>query len=371
MVVRLLSSLLVMAALALPAGAAAQISWTDLVFTGGMSAEAYNGNLAAVTVPAVDSTDEASAAVGELGVRGDLFLYNRDDRSITLRFDGGLRQFAAGGFQVRDYAPRELVATADLGYRGPVGTLGVLSVSGGVRGRWVDDRPPMPLFLQPGYGTVDGRIRFQLYEVGGVFYDVQLFGERADYSTDQATPQLDLLDRKIMGIEVGAAVGREGAYRLHAGFRSAEYENQGTFDPSDPFRRDKALNLGASWTRTGRVTAHLGVEGILNRSNSSRPEYDAVSLTGVVSFPLPNDLSLNFFALLTAKRYVTESESAQLVPGEEADNASVVYLELSRPLLLNLDGAVRFGWNRAETNIGDAYYERFGASFLVRYRPFQ
>jgi hypothetical protein len=84
---------------------------------------------------------------------------------------------------------------------------------------------------------------------------------------------------------------------------------------------------------------------------------------------MPRGFSLNLFADLTAKRYLTETDFAQLVPGEEADNASVVYVEASRPLFLNLDGAVRFGWTRAETDIGDSYFKRFGASFLFRYRP--
>ena len=107
----------------------------------------------------------------------------------------------------------------------------------------------------------------------------------------------------------------------------------------------------------------------MNRSNSSRPEYNALSFRSVVSIPMPHDFSINLFADLTAKGYLTESEFAQLVPGEEADNASVVYVEASRPLFLNLDGAVRFGWTRAETDIGDSYYERFGGSVLFRYRP--
>jgi hypothetical protein len=37
---------------------------------------------------------------------------------------------------------------------------------------------------------------------------------------------------------------------------------------------------------------------------------------------------------------------------------------------MNLDGAIRFGWTRAETDIGDSYFQRFGATFLFRYRPF-
>jgi hypothetical protein len=107
----------------------------------------------------------------------------------------------------------------------------------------------------------------------------------------------------------------------------------------------------------------------MNRSNSSRPEYNALSVRALVSVPMPQDFSLSFFADLTAKRYLTVTEFAQLVPGEEADNASVIYVEATRPLLLNLDGAVRFRWTRAETDIGNSYFERFGASFLFRYRP--
>jgi hypothetical protein len=113
----------------------------------------------------------------------------------------------------------------------------------------------------------------------------------------------------------------------------------------------------------------VGVEGILNRSNSSRSEYDAVSLRSVFSAPLPMDFTLNFLANLTDKHYLTKTDFARLVPGEEADNASVVYLELARPFLVNLDGALRFGWNRAETDTGEDYSERYGMTFLLRYRP--
>ena len=109
----------------------------------------------------------------------------------------------------------------------------------------------------------------------------------------------------------------------------------------------------------------------MNRSNSNRPEYDAVSLRAEAGLPLPHEFNLNFFALLTAKDYLEETEFAQLVPGEEADNASVVYLEAGRPLMVNLYGALRFGWNRAETDISDSYYERFAATVLFRYRPWQ
>ena len=78
---------------------------------------------------------------------------------------------------------------------------------------------------------------------------------------------------------------------------------------------------------------------------------------------------LNAFAVLTTKSYLHETDFARLVPGEEADNASVAYLQVGRSLASNLDGAVRLGWTRAETDIGQAYYERFGISVRASYRP--
>jgi len=35
----------------------------------------------------------------------------------------------------------------------------------------------------------------------------------------------------------------------------------------------------------------------------------------------------------------------------------------------NLDGVLRFGWTRAETDIGDQYYQRYGVSVLFNFRP--
>jgi hypothetical protein len=354
-----------------PAFASAQVVWQDLVFTGGLSVEGYWGNLPAITVTAVDSTEEASAVVGEFGIRGSVALLNRENRTLSLQFDSGLRQFVAGGFLVKAYAPKELVGRVDLSYREQAGSLGEVWFFGGLGARKVDDRPPMPLFIQPGYGTVDGRVRLQLYPINGVYYDAQVFAELEDYGTTRLTPQLALLDRRMLGLEVGATWGMDWTIRTYMGFRASEYQNQGTFDPTDPLRRDKALNLGATWTLRSSFFAQVGFEGTLNRSNSSRPEYNALSVRAVVSVPMPQEISLSFFADLAAKEYLTKTEFAQLVPGEEADNASVVYLEASRPLFMNLDGAVRFGWTRAETDIGNSYFERFGASFLFRYRPWE
>lgn len=362
-------ALMVLILVVLPEGAAGQIRWQDLVLTGGSSAESYKGNLPAVTISAVDSTESASAMVGELGVRGRLIFFNRQERSLDLQFDAGIRQFAAGGFKVRDYASREWVGRSDLRFRESLASLGDLWVQAGFGGRRVDDRPPMPLFLQPGYATADGRIRLQFLPVHDLFFDVQVTGEVADYPTGSVTPQLELLDRRAVGAEAGVTWGPDWRVRFYTGLKGSEYRNQGTFEPRDPFRRDLTWSIGGNWTYTSSFFAQFGAEGTVNRSNSDRPEYDALSLRSVVSAPLPWGLSLSFFANLTEKWYKAKTDFARLVPGEEADNASVVYLEVARPLLVNLDGALRFGWNRAETDIGNAYFERYGATFLLRYRP--
>jgi len=362
---------LLAATAAAPSGASAQVNWRDLVFTGGVSGVGYWGNLPAITVSAVDSTEEASAIVGEFGVRGAIDLIQHEEREFGLEFDGGLRQFVAGGFTSRDYAPKELVGTVDLSFRETMGSLGELRLLGGLSGRRVDDRPPMPLFIQPGYGAAEGSVSLNLFPIRGIYYDVQVFGEVADYSTTDLAPQLALLDRKVLGTEVGAIWENGWTVRGYLGFKASEYKNQGTFEPSDPVRRDKTYSLGALWTYQSSFIARLGVEGALNRSNSSRPEYDAMRVQAFVIVPVPMDFTLSFSADITTKRYLTKTEYVQLVPGEEADNASIVYLEASRPLYQNLDSAFRVGWTRAEENIGRSYFERFGVSVLFRYRPWQ
>ena len=95
-------------------------------------------------------------------------------------------------------------------------------------------------------------------------------------------------------MEVGATWGSDWTIRGYTGFRASEYRNQGTFDPSDPLRRDKTLNLGATWTLRSSFLAQIGVEGVMNRSNSSRPEYNALRVQAVVSVPLPQESQPEF-----------------------------------------------------------------------------
>ncbi len=352
------------------ADVSAQVHWRDLVVTMGGSVERYTGNFSAVTVPLVDSTDHATAAVGELGVRGALALFERDAYDLVLSVDGGIRQAAAVGFAVRDYAPREWAGSSVLRLRRSVGAFGSVFTAAGVTTRSVEDRPPMPLFLQPGYTSVFGSGRLETRAFDGVSFDVGADVETADYRALEFVPQLNLLDRRGVGVEAGARWLVEGSsIRFYGGVRWSEYEHQGSFDPSDPFRRDRTVRAGLGWTYGGKIFVQAGLEGAINRSNSNRPEYDALSASAIVTVPLPAELTLNAYALLTGKSYVHETDFARLVPGEEADNASIAYLDISRALAVNLDGAIRVGWTRAETDIADAYYQRFGLSVRLNYRP--
>ena len=94
-----------------------------------------------------------------------------------------------------------------------------------------------------------------------------------------------------------------------------------------------------------------------------------MALTALASTALGEKTAASLYAAITAKRYLVPIDDVRLVPGEEADNASVAYLQFTRALDINLDGSVRIGWTQAETDIGGAYYRRFGASVLLNFRP--
>ena len=352
-----------------PDPGSAQVTWRDLVVTVGGSVEGYAGNFSAVTLPIVDSTDHVTATVGELGVRGTLDLLERRGR-LELSFDGGMRQTAAFGFKFRDYAPREWVGSAALQYQEQLRSWGVLQFRGSARGRTVHDRPPPPLSLmQPAYAITQGSATFATRSFDGVSLDATGDVENADYHAPALLPQLDLLDRTSWGVEAGIRWGNTSTVRFSTGVRWTDYTNQPSYDPSDPIRRDRTVRAGLEWTYYGSVLAQTGIEGTLNRSNSIRPEYDAISFRLLVTAPLPGHFSASLYGLLARKSYVATLSTARVVPGEEADNASVAYLQLNRPVALDLDGAIRFGWTRAETDIGNTYYRRFGMSVLLFYRP--
>lgn len=351
----------------------AQVQVQDLVVTTGASVDAYDGNLASVTTPVVDSTESASARAGQIGVRGALLLHSTQDRRVTGDFDFGLRQFAAEGFSARDFTPRELAGRIDLTAWQRLGRYGNLGVEAAWRGRRVDDRPPMPLFLQPGFGEIRGALAWESPVIdGNLRIGVRLDGDEAEYRAPEQVGALDLLDRNSIGATASVDWGTMSGFRVLAEARRTHYPRQSSFDPDDPFRRDRTFSAGAQWRYRGDFILEVGVEGVVNRSNSSRPEYDAVALNLQYATPLPWwELNLNVIGIFTGKSYVEETEFARLVPGEEADNASVLFLDVGRSVRSNLDATLRLGWTRAETDIGDSFYERAGVSLLFNYRPLQ
>ncbi len=358
-------------ALLAPQSSSAQVRVEDLVVTTGFSGQRYTGNLASITAPVVDSTDGASAVVGEVGVRGALSLFEGERTRAFGTFDTGLRQYVASGFQRRDYSPQEFVARAQIGLLRSLGGWGdgELRLSG--RTRTVDDRPPMPLFLQASFDEWNAAAVWRSPTFSeDVRMDVRVDAEQADFEGIAGLDQLRLLDRRSNGAEVGISLGSESRVRAFTALRWTDYPEQESFDPTDPFRRDRTLNLGASWSFGSAYLAEVGVVGTINRSNSSRPEYDAISLTADLLMPLPwYGLNLNVFGVLTGKSYVQDTDFARLVPGEEADDASIVFVDLSRAIADNLGVTLRFGWTRAETDIGDSYYQRIGTTLLFNYRP--
>jgi hypothetical protein len=357
-------------------GLAAQIQVRDLVVTGGVAGEGYSGNLSAVTVVAIDSTRNAQAAIGEFGAHLNLVGLTDDaNRLLDVNFDLGLRQFAATGFKVRDYAPREWVGSMDAGYSQALSGWGSLTASAGFKGRWVEDRPPMPLFLQPGYNQVNGGLQLTYFAQQRFSFDAGIRAKRENYHAPAPVPQLDLLDKNSVTMEAGLRVlnaGPDATMRFFTLFERSEYPQQGSFDVTDPTRRDNTLKLGVQWSRQGAadlIDVAIGVEGTVNRSNSRRPEYDAAAFRAEVSFPFWWGVDVSLFTVLTGKSYIFETDFARLVPGEEADNASLAQISFTRALAPNLDGVVRFGWTRAETDIGNQYYQRYGVTVLFNFRP--
>jgi hypothetical protein len=351
--------------------AAAQLTWRDLVVTAGMSGEGYQGNLPTAGAALRDSTETAAAVVGELGIRGDGAWRRNGGTWASIFFDGGVRQFSARGFEQRDYAPREWVGQLELGLHRPLGARTSASAYGGVRGRDVEDRAPMPLFLQASHLALEAGAALRTSAGHFTRLEVGVGGERVGYIAPAFAPQVRLLDRESVSTQVtgaydlGEGHGLEGFVALDL----ASYREQVTFDPDDPFRRDRTVRGRLGWSYEGSVLVRAGVEGRVNRSNSRRPEYNSLTIDGQLSAALPGSAVATAYVVLTAKRYREAIAFARLLPGEEANSASLAYLTVSRPLAMNLDTALRLGWTRAETETGGEYFQRLGLSFLLTYRP--
>jgi hypothetical protein len=347
-----------------------QLVVRDFVVSGGASAEGYQGNLPSIGVPVRDSTNFASAAIGEMSISADLAYPLGVGGSLDFTFDGGFRQFAAQGFTLKDYAPRELVGTLDVQYSRTIGSRVGASARARLQGRQVDDRPPMPLFLQPGFRAGELAVATSVRGPREVLYDLQVSASRSDFLAPEFAPQIRLLNREAYGGEIGATIGRGvGSLRIYGGGEGSRYPKQDTFDATDPVRRDVTLHAGASWTYQANYLVQTVLEGRANRSNSLRPEYDALTLRGLFTASVAEGVVVSVYGALTAKQYLHDSRFARLLPGEEANSASLAYVSVTRSLARNLDGTLRMGWTRAETEIGGAYFQRFGGSFLLNYRP--
>ncbi len=354
-----------------PSTLEAQLGWRDLVLTGGMSGEGYQGNLPTAGSALQDSTETAAAVVGELGIRGDGYWRRNGSTRVSLFFDGGVRQFAATGFEQRDYAPREWVGQVELSLYQPLGDRTTFSVFGGVRGREVQDRTPMPLFLQPAHVAYEAGASLRTTAGHWNRLEIGVNGERADYAAPEFAPQIRLLDRETLSArlagdyDLGDGHGIDGFVAVDL----SDYREQITFNPDDPFRRDQTFRGRVGWNYRGGVLARAGVEGRLNRSNSRRPEYGSMTVDAQLTAPVPGSAIATAYVVLTGKRYRESIPFARLLPGEEANAASLMYLTVSRPMARNLDGAVRLGWTRAETETGGEYFQRLGMTFLLTYRP--
>ncbi len=375
----------VLAGLALSVGGgplSAQVRLTDLVFTAGVAGEGYWGNFPSVSVPQIDSATSAVAGTGDFSFTGIVSLLARENRNRKLQvgFDGGLRQFTTGGFQLRNYAPREYYGDAEVNYGQFLGG-GFLDVTMAVKARGIADRPPMPLYLQPGYERYIATARFIGRTPGEVFFDdfdVGVTIEDADYAAPKVLPQLDLLDRSSVQMTLGTTarsgrspqsdIGDDTSFRLSGGYRYHKYPQKGL----GIFRRDHAIRAGATWSLNRRASqgsaVEVGLEFVHNLSNSRRVEYNFLRINAVASKILGENTIAQFYGTLAWKAYIYPIQDA-LVPGEEADNASILRVELTRFLGSDVSGSFGLGWTKAETNIGGNYFKRFGASFRLRVRP--
>lgn len=354
----------------LPGGLAAQSRVNDFVITAGLTGEAWWGDFSAITVPQFDSTRNAIAAVGEWSASGEFNLLNGSGRRLHATLDGGIRQSAAAGFQLRNYAPREQSGRLSMIYSEELGT-GRLRTIATARSRRVFDHPPLPLYKTPGYDIYSVRGEY-VKNVRAMTYDFNVAGERADYKPPPGLGHLDHLDRNSVVVEArGARVfyldddrDHFWALRLSGAFGRHSYPRQG----GEVRRVDNAMRLGATFDlEMDRLVLTVTMAGTRSRSTSPRVEYNhgRVHVEAVYYW---EDTDLSLTGTLARKRY-TEPTQYALVAGEEADNASVLYAEIARTLGPRIYGGFRLGWRNVETNFTGAFYTRFGGGLFLRVRP--
>ncbi len=353
---------------------AGQVRVERLDIRAGVSGEAYFGDFASLLVPQLDSTESALAGVGEWSARGSIRLVEREDRTLTLGFDGGIRQFTTSGFQSRNYAPREHTGWIALRYAQFVSGGGVFGEAR-VRMRGLVDSPPMPLYLQPGHDKYDASVGYTSTVRRDLHLGIRLSGERADFAAPTGLPALDLLDRSSVLLRASATrIWRplqEGSNHesdssslvVYATYGHHSYPGQGL----GVLRSDQALGLGMTYgLRSGRLDLTVGGEGLVSRSNSPRVEYNYARITTDVGWVFGANTWANVSGILAIKRHVRPGQDA-LVPGEEADNGSVLSATLTRWLGPDITGSLQVGWRDVETNFSGAHYTRMGVSFSLVY----
>ena len=349
----------------------------DLVISGGMAGEVWRGDFAALTIIQVDSTNQAVAWVGEWSANGIFNLARRERSSLDATVDVGFRQFAPGGFQLRRYFPREYSALLTTRYRRDIadGRGGILVAEATARKRGIGDRPPMPLYLPPGYGSYRLKAGYRT-TLAGSRASLTVTGERADYDAPVLLRYLDLLDRRSVVVEAAGTrrsyrspdSGEYSGVRFFGSYRYHTYPRQAT---EGVFRVDHAVGLGGSYELSaGRMDLDVSLDGTRNWSNSRRVEYHAGRLgVQMQLWEVWRGFGLSVASDLAVKRYRNPSEEYLLVPGEEADNGAALHAEITRSVARNMNVAFRLGWQRVETSSTGAHYTRFGGAFFLRVRP--
>lgn len=361
--------------------ASGQVRVQNLSVSMGLGGEVYggDGNFLAIAVPQIDSAESVLAAAGDMGAAGTLILLVGNGRSLYADFNFGMRQFMTDGFQLGNYAPRELSGKLQATYLHPLGG-GTLLVIPAVDLRHIADRPPMPLYLPPAYNAGAMVANYSRSLATDVTVYGRLSGEIKDYAAPRDLPALDDLDRQSLIVEAGAQrvfrsppetgnpdIRDQSTLRFFGAYLGHSYPKQGL----GLLRRDHAARLGGEFTMDRRDTRgfsfEVQVHGTRSRSNSRRVDYNAGRIQATASVELGDDTQLDLQGLWAVKRYINQHD--WLVPGEEADNATSVFAQVTRFLREGMRAGIGGGWTRAETNISGAYYQRFSVSFSLTVNP--
>ncbi len=327
--------------------------------TGRAALEQYGGDFSAVTQPLVDSAEQVIAGASEWE-----FLIRRrfelSGRRVDVFAQGALRQFATAGFLQRSYAPREHSFSVRTLYT-EFFEVGTLSFDAEVDTRGVADLPPMPLYLSPGYQGYSLDAGFARPVSVNTSLDANLKFDDRDYAGPSVLPDLDYLDRRSIEVWTGGVRSFPGTrgtedrstLRLFTAYLHHRYPQQG-------HRRDHAFQFGGEWDLnrfdSWGLRFTLNARGVLNRSNSSRVEYNAARIEATARQLLGELHLVQLKATWSGKSYVRPQEF--LVPGEEADNAAIFEGEITRFLGAGMSASLGGSWTRAETYISGDYYRR-------------